>query len=511
MTFVSLSYGLCLFCLLGIYWLVGSEWLRLWCLLIASLGFYASQKWTFASQPWIYIPVLLLAALINFQLGRLLANRSSLQTAARTAATNQDWNYAQEDWNQRRGWYLGLGIVFNVLLLFGFKYIPFVLTTVATIGPWPQAQVTADTLGQSLIAPLGLSFFCFECIAYLVDVYRGAPCTPSLLRFTAYKFFFPKLVMGPITRYHLFAAQLRSPQPPNLEQSTEALWLFARGAVKKSLLADPLGVLVKLSFDNLDRAGSIDIWLATIAYGLQLYLDFSGFVDMARGAALLMGIQLPENFRSPYFSTNLADFWRRWHMTLGDWLRNYLYFPLGGSRVGLWRTCLNLVIVMTIAGLWHGAAWGFVLWGLIHGLGLVIHRLVDGLSHRVAILRWAWQTLPGTILAWLLTQGLVFLAWIPFRLPDLADTQFAVSHLWGQRTDPQFLEKVYVGAMGIDRPHFALLLWAIGISMGLIYSVGRLTQLRLNWPVKLLLIPLCLYAVWNLAPEGGSPYLYFDF
>ncbi len=136
---------------------------------------------------------------------------------------------------------------------------------------------------------------------------------------------------------------------------------------QKGLLADNLGVLVDLSFQNLQRAGSSDLWLATAAYGLQLYLDFSGYVDMARGSALLLGFDLPRNFDFPYFSTSIADFWRRWHITLGDWLRNYLYFPLGGSRQGLRRTCLNLMIIMVIAGIWHGAAWGFIVWGFCTG------------------------------------------------------------------------------------------------------------------------------------------------
>ena len=167
------------------------------------------------------------------------------------------------------------------------------------------------------------------------------------------------------------------------------------------------------------------------AYGLQLYLDFSGYVDMARGSAVLLGFDLPQNFDFPYFSTSIADFWRRWHMTLGDWLRNYLYFPLGGSRQGLLRTCLNLMIIMAIAGLWHGAAWGFIVWGLLHGIALVVHRLTDALSNQVTWLKRAWQSLPGVVLAWALTQSTVFSTWIFFRLPDLKDSWLVVQRLWG--------------------------------------------------------------------------------
>ena len=145
-----------------------------------------------------------------------------------------------------------------------------------------------------------------------------------------------------------------------------------------------------------------------MVYGLQLYLDFSGYVDMARGSALVLGIVLPENFDSPYFTTSIADFWRRWHITLRNWLRNYLYFPLGGSRQGLNRTCLNLLIVMLIAGLWHGANWGFILWGILHGLALIAHRLTLALGDRFNLLQAWWKTIPGTIVAWGLTQLFVF-------------------------------------------------------------------------------------------------------
>ena len=171
---------------------------------------------------------------------------------------------------------------------------------------------------------MGLSFFCFELIAYLVDVYRGAPAATSLLEFTAYKLFFAKLISGPITRYHHLNNQFKNLKFPLPEQMADGLWLLGRGAIKKGIFADNLGILVDLSFSNLQRAGSGDLWLATLAYGLQLYLDFSGYVDLARGTALLLGLSLPINFDAPYFTPSIAEFWRRWHMTLGDWLRNYL-------------------------------------------------------------------------------------------------------------------------------------------------------------------------------------------
>jgi alginate O-acetyltransferase complex protein AlgI len=232
---------------------------------------------------------------------------------------------------------------------------------------------------------------------------------------------------------------------------------------------------------------------------------------MARGSAILLGFNLPQNFDFPYFSTSIADFWRRWHMTLGDWLRNYLYFPLGGSRQGLVQTCLNLMIVMAIAGIWHGAAWGFIVWGLFHGLALVVHRLTDGLSSQNSRLKDFWQSLAGTITAWFLTQLTVFFTWIFFRLPNLKDSWLVVQRLWGHPADAQFAQKVYQDAIGMGAVQITLLLGGLVTVMGIAYSFDRLLKLQLNWTLKLMLVPVCLFAVWLLAPQGALPYIYFDF
>ncbi|MEG4409039.1 MBOAT family protein [Microcoleus sp. MON2_D5] len=490
MTFISLQYALFLLVLFAAYWLVPLRWWRLFIMLAGSLIFYASL------QIW-YIPLLLVGALFNYCLAMAIGEPL-------------DWRIANESWNRRRLLLLWIGICLNVLLLLGFKYVPFLLSSIGTLFNWPLAIDGADWVKSHVIAPLGLSFFCFECIAYLIDVYRGAPAATSLLHFAAYKLFFPKLISGPITRYHNLIYQLKTQQFPTPDRISEGLWTIAFGAVKKGLFADNLGIYADLSFTNLQRAGSEDLWLAIFAYGLQLYLDFSGYVDMARGTALLLGWYLPPNFDFPYFSASIADFWRRWHMTLGDWLRNYLYFPLGGSRVGLWRTCLNLSIVMLIAGIWHGAAWGFIVWGGLHGLALAAHRLTDVLFKRLRI-EFLWENPIGIAIGWLLTQAMVFASWIFFRLPDLKDSGWVISHLWGHTADVQFAEKVYGEALGLERVHLTWMLAALAAAMVGNYALSRGLKLELNWPLKLVLVPLCLYAVWVLAPEGGLPYIYFDF
>lgn len=498
MKFTSIAYGLFLLSVLGIYWSVANQKMRLWTLLIASLVFYASLHIQ-------YVPLLLALTFINFSLGREIGkNTSPGKHASDWQISNEEWQYAQADWNRRRLKLLWLGVIVNILLLLGFKYLPALFKLVFDI------QINSTDTSFKLIAPLGISFFTFECIAYLVDIYRGAPATDNFLKFATYKLFFAKLISGPITRYHNLASQFNILDLPTSNRVVEAVWLISQGAFKKCILADNLGIFVDLCFGNLQRAGSADLWLATFAYGLQLYFDFSSYVDMARGSALLFGLVLPENFDFPYFSASIAEFWRRWHMTLGDWLRNYLYFPLGGSRQGLTRTCWNLFIVMLVAGIWHGSAWGFVVWGMFHGLALGVHRLTDAMSDRYEHLEHFWQNPFGVVLAWLLTQLMVFTSWIWFRLPNLQDSSSVIQHLWGHSADEQFAQKVYVEALNMSQYQLTILLIVLAILMSIVYGLKGKLKLDLNWPFKLVLVPICLYAVWLLAPEG-VPYIYFDF
>ncbi|AKG20564.1 MBOAT family O-acyltransferase [Calothrix sp. 336/3] len=492
MNLISILYGLFLLSTAVIYWSIKQQYLRLGILLIASLAFYTSLQ-------TIYLPLLLALTFINFRLGIALGQNTP--NSQDWHISNEEWQFAHADWNRKRLLGLWLGIILNVGLLLGFKYIGGILHFFD-----PQ-----NTQNFKIISPLGISFFTFECIAYLIDVYRGAPATTKFFQFAAYKFFFPKLISGPITRYHNFATQLQNLRLPTVDTVAESMWLIARGAIKKAVFADHLGIFVDLCFSNLQRAGSGDLWLATFAYGLQLYLDFSGYVDIARGSALLFGLTLPENFDAPYFSTSIADFWRRWHMTLGDWLRNYLYFPLGGSRRGLDRTCLNLLIVMFVAGIWHGSLWGFVVWGVIHGWALVIHRLTYVMAENSEPVERFWQNPLGIVIAWLLTQITVFTSWIWFRLPKLEDSVYVVQNLWGKVSDAQFIDKVYTETLNITPVQLTGLLSLLFLLMFISSICKRQLKLQFNWPLKLVFVPLGLYCVWVLAPEGSLPYIYFDF
>lgn len=484
MTLPSIVYGLFLLITSLIYWLLPGRGLKLWLLLLASLIFYGSLQLQ-------YLPLLLALVLANYMIGRRLSAPLDWRIP------NEEWHFAQQDWDRKRLVLLWIGISLNILLLLGFKYVtPFA----ATVNPSLQ-----------LLMPLGLSFFCFESIAYLVDIYRGAPAANHFIEFAAYKLFFPKLIAGPITRFQGYISQMRRPRLPNVEQTVEAGWLIASGAAKKLLLADRIGLLVNLSFDNLERAGSGDLWLAIFAYGLQLYLDFSGYVDIARGSALLLGIQLPQNFDFPYFTTSIAEFWRRWHITLGDWLRNYLYFPLGGSRKGLGRTCLNLLIVMLIAGIWHGDQWGFLIWGGLHGLALIIHRLNQTVVDTRSGLKAFWTSWPGAFSAWLFTQLFVFLSWVPFRLPNPQDLALVANHFFNQAADVQFAQKVYLDSLGINRLSAMVILLGVTGIMALLHGFKHRLKLQISWPLKLMFIPMGLYLAWLLAPTETVPYIYFEF
>ena len=522
MTLTSLTYGLFLAVIVLLYWLSSTETWRLRILLLGSFLCYGlvfsgalglkTLDWAALFQCFAYLPLLLVSTLINFWIGLMLGQNSPLSGHVQDPKLSEkEWEYAQADWGQKRLYLLWIGIALNVLLLLGFKYIPFLLEVIGGLFHWSIASIIAQEIRENLIAPLGLSFFSFESIAYLIDVYRGAPATGNFLRFATYKFFFPKLISGPICGYHTISRQLRKLQFPNLNQVSEAFWLLGLGACKKVIFADRLGIFVDVSYGSLERAGSGDIWLTVLAYGLQLYLDFSAYVDMARGSALLLGIILPENFDSPYFTTSIADFWRRWHITLGNWLRNYLYFPLGGSRQGLMRTCLNLFLVMLIAGIWHGANWGFIVWGMLHGLALISHRLTLALGQRLGFIQSFWKTLPGTIVSWALTQAFVFGSWIFFRLPNLAQANLALTHFWGWSADIQFGQKVYLDVIGLDRLQLTIVLLSLVAIFAFFYGVKRVTKLQLNWPFKLIFAPLFLYSVLQLAPEGNLPYIYFDF
>jgi alginate O-acetyltransferase complex protein AlgI len=333
---------------------------------------------------------------------------------------------------------LAISLVGNLGLLGFYKYMDFAIMQFNILGNYFNLADSVPLL--NLILPIGISFYTFQTISYTVDIYRGH-LTPSksFLEFSIFVSFFPQLVAGPIVRAKEFLPQLREKlnglqnkiilrqiliQNRNFKLGIS---LMVFGFVKKIFFADNIAPLVNDVFFNPMglEVDSFTILVGTIAFGIQIYGDFSGYSDIAIGAALILGFKLPTNFNKPYFATSPADFWRRWHISLSTWLRDYLYIPLGGSKKSNVRTYANLATVMFLGGLWHGASWNFVVWGMLHGVYLAIHRLI---LNKFPILNEIqfFKTKVGKIISILITQYFIFLAWIPFRASDIDQSLYAM-------------------------------------------------------------------------------------
>jgi alginate O-acetyltransferase complex protein AlgI len=302
------------------------------------------------------------------------------------------------------------GVAFNLGVLVYFKYIGLFSESASELLQWLGiAQRGFDPL--QVLLPLAISFFTFEMISALIDVYRGKARIDGFLVFATYKAYFPKLLAGPITRYVELAPQLERPAQLTFDRFQSGVALFVLGLVKKVVLAENFATLANAAFDDPNGVSAGTAWLGVLAFGLQIFFDFSAYTDMARGSSRMLGLELPENFFSPYAATSPSDFWRRWHVSLSSWLRDYLYISLGGNRKGRAKTYRNLFATMVLGGLWHGAGWHFAVWGAAHGGMLAIsHSLRGRFKEPGALLR---------LTGWALTMTGVFAAWILFRASSL--------------------------------------------------------------------------------------------
>ena len=313
------------------------------------------------------------------------------------------------------------GIAFNLGLLGYFKYTDFFIENLNFFG--------ASISPLNLALPLAISFFTFQQIAYLVDSYKKNTKEYDFLTYALFVCFFPQLIAGPIVHHAEMMPQFARLKNRliNYKNIALGLFIFSIGLFKKIVIADSFAIWATQGFDKMPSLDILSAWLTSFAYTFQLYFDFSGYCDMAIGAALLFNIRLPINFNSPYKSLDIRDFWRRWHITLGRFLRDYIYIPLGGSKAssskfgGLTRTCVNLFITFLIGGIWHGAGWGFVIWGVLHGIALVIHRI------------WAefFKIKLPKILAWFITFNFVNIAWVFFRASSLNDAFKVLGAMFG--------------------------------------------------------------------------------
>jgi D-alanyl-lipoteichoic acid acyltransferase DltB (MBOAT superfamily) len=310
---------------------------------------------------------------------------------------------------------LALGIILNVILLIYFKYSGFLVQNI-------NALFNTDFIFKNIALPLGISFFTFTQISWLVDTYRGETRDYSLLEYVLFISYFPKMAEGPIALHGDILPQFRDKSRKTIDYDniSRGIMIFVLGLFKKLMIADTLGKAVDWGFNNVPDLYSMDIWIVMLCYTLQIYFDFSGYCDMAAGVSLLFNIELPVNFNSPYKALSITDFWKRWHISLTSFLRKYVYFPLGGSRRGTVRTYINMMIVFIISGIWHGANWTFILWGALHGACQVLHR----------IFRKPFDKLFAPV-RWFITFLFVNIAWLLFRADSVAQWWYMVGKAFG--------------------------------------------------------------------------------
>jgi alginate O-acetyltransferase complex protein AlgI len=401
----------------------------------------------------------------------------------------------------KRGWCL-VAVAANVGVLGYFKYYNFFVDSVTN--GFDKLGITVSPPLLQVILPIGISFFTFQAMSYVIDAYRDNLKPVGLLDFAVYLSFFPHLVAGPIVRATEFLPQLRKRADPRRIEAAHAFRLIVAGMFKKVVVSSFLAsAIVDKVFAAPGNHSSFEILLAIYGYAFQIYADFSGYTDIAIGIALLLGIRFPPNFDSPYIAMSLQDFWRRWHMTLSRWLRDYLYISLGGNRGGRWNTYRNLMLTMLIGGLWHGASWTFVVWGGIHGVGLVIERMAA--DRRAAFrLPEPADTPIRRFVRWAVTFNIVCLAWVFFRSPSMARAFDMLGGLFTRWGDPSPLVS-------------GLLVFTI-VAMLLSQFVPERSMLRIQsafstFPLAAQGVTLagCFFLIDALGPTGVAPFIYFQF
>lgn len=531
MLFNSFTYLVFLPIVALLYWLSPASF-RKTLLLIASYVFYMN---------WIpvYGLLILVLTLVNYLIGLAIGHYS-----------------------KQRKELLIAGLVFNLGCLCFFKYANFLLDSLcqsiawfnAAIGSPKFSSVTSSSPALNIILPLGISFFTFEFIHYITDVYRGSKPVRNLGNFALFAAFFPSQIAGPIKRFQDFTHQLKQAPVFTQENFSTGLFLIFQGLFKKIVLGDNLGQIVAMGFTHIDKLGTLDAWIATAGFTFQIFFDFSGYTDIGRGSALLFGYKVPENFNWPFLAANLTEFWRRWHMSLSSWLKDYLFIPLGGSRGSAWKVRRNVLVTMILGGLWHGAAWHYVIWGFFHGVGLVLskewHDVVSKIPY-LARLRPhpAWHT-AGVII----TMLFLFIAGILFRADNMPKALAMMAKLCqiapsGQVTQALIESTVLVAlglyALFLTLRHLAFLAaahtdamvppaWTSGADSNTIepsthlepnrqapqkqaiYLFGTICNGIVNWwnnslPAKVVAYASLAVVILGFAPGRVEPFIYFQF
>jgi alginate O-acetyltransferase complex protein AlgI len=442
-------------------------------LLIASYVFYGAWDWRFLFLIW-------LSTIVDFFVGRSLHRTTDLG---------------------RRKLLLGVSCVANLGMLGFFKYCNFFIDNAVSV--LAALGVNVDPVHLSIVLPVGISFYTFQTMSYTIDIYRGkiSPCN-QFLDFALFVAFFPQLVAGPIERASSLLPQITLPRRTSFDQLYSGAWLVLWGLFKKVVIADNLGIVVDRVFETGGDANGIVCLLAIYAFAYQIYCDFSGYSDIARGIAKLLGIELMRNFNIPYFAQNPADFWHRWHISLSTWLRDYLYIPLGGSRGSEGKTYRNLAVTMLLGGLWHGAAWNFVFWGAYHGGLLAGHRwltksvrspVLHAASGRITRLGRCVFMFHLTCIGWLLFRAPnmdVVVRFFGRIVTDFVVTSDLVETLFPVLFYPSMLWVIEFWIRNEDDPRSKL---------GWNYGIGAVTT------------TLLFVLTWILAAPSGADFIYFQF
>jgi len=436
-----------------------------------------------------YLPLILGSILFNYTLGVQLAKQTEFNRFSRKSI-------------------LLFGIIVNIVLLGFYKYTDFVVDNLNDV-------IDANIPLLDLTLPLAISFFTFQQIAYLVDSYRGETKDPDFLHYAVFVTFFPQLIAGPIVHHKEMMPQFDdlNNKAVNYKNISTGLFIFSAGLFKKVVIADTFAFWATSGFDHAVTLNFIDAWVTSLSYSLQLFFDFSGYTDMAMGAALFFNIKLPVNFNSPYRALNIQDFWRRWHITLSRFLRDYVYIPLGGNRQGQFRTHVNLMTTFLIGGLWHGAGWTFIFWGFLHGLAIIIHRL--------------WQVMGckcNRVLAWFITFNFVNLTWVFFRAENWVDAIKVLRGMFGFEAIilPQNFAELFAGltdsgirfshdflSLGVMHNKFQVALTLVVIMTLIIRWLFQHVSFKTSLPLAIGNGFMFVTAVFFLTRE--SEFLYFGF
>ncbi len=473
MSFNSLAYAIFLPLVLFIYYRLNLKQQNI-LLLIASYFFYGYWDPRFLS-------LIIISTVIDYTAG-LWIQRS-------TNAGNQ----------RQRKLGLMLSLFSNLSLLGFFKYFDFFVQS---------ADVMLTKFGLStclpvlnIVLPVGISFYTFQTLSYTFDIYRGTlKPTRNFIDFAVFVSFFPQLVAGPIERAANLLPQIEKPRVVNQDHFNKGIYLILVGLVRKVVIADTAGSLIESYFANPASYSGEQLIIGLFLYGLQIYGDFAGYSDIARGSSYLLGIELMRNFRHPYFAVNITDFWRRWHISLSQWLRDYLYISLGGNRKGKARTYLNNMITMLLGGLWHGASWNFVFWGFLHGLYLAVHKFFRNLVPYKKPASKNWWYYCKYAINLLFTLCLANFTWLFFRSKDVATTKEYLIGLTRLQWD------IPIAAL----PLLFLTLLILSIDLPQAINDDEYAVLKLNWVWKTLMACAALLLLFIC---GGyrAPFIYFQF